>query len=142
MTKALDFKNIDDEVEFWESNDSAEYWHDMKEVEFDVDLHQNLLHPRLVFLTNQPENCPRCQQGLEYTMIQYVTCYNGYLMIILDVPILRCQFNGHEYMLEKTLDLAVFRVASLILPLSQPKKLNRDATQKYGRSCNCMNISL
>jgi hypothetical protein len=67
MTKAFDFKNTDEEVEFRESNDSAEYWDEMEEADFQVDLHQNLLHPRLVFLTHQPEHCPRCQQELEHT---------------------------------------------------------------------------
>lgn len=118
MTKSLDFKSIDDEVEFWESHDSAEYWNDMEAVEFDVDLHQNLLHPRLVFLTNQPEHCPRCHQDLEYAEIQYVTWYNGHLMIIREVPILRCQLYGHEYMLEKTLD----RIEQL-LALEKTQKL-------------------
>lgn len=118
MTKSLDFKSIDDEVEFWESHDSTEYWHDMEEVEFDVDLHQNLLHPRLVFLTDKPEHCPRCQQDLEYAEIQYVTWYNRQLIIIRDVPILNCQLNGHKYMLEKTLD----RIEQL-LTLEKTQKL-------------------
>jgi len=118
MTKTIDFKNIDEEIEFWESHDSAEYWNDMEEVEFDVDLHQNLLHPRIVFLTDQPEHCTRCHQDLEYAEIQYVTWYNGHLMIIRDVPILRCQVNGHEYMLEKTLD----RIEKL-LTLEKTQKL-------------------
>ena len=94
MTKTLDFKNIDEEVDFWESHDSADYWDDMEQVEFDVDLHQNLLHPRLIFLTDQPDHCPRCQQDLEYAVIQYVTWYNGHLVIIRDVPIFRCLSRG------------------------------------------------
>lgn len=118
MPKTLNFKSIDEEIEFWESHDSAEYWEDMEEVEFDVDLHQNLLHPRLVFLTNQPEHCPRCQQDLDYTMIQYVTWHNGHLMIIREVPILRCKLNGHEYILERTLD----RIEQL-LTLEKTQKL-------------------
>jgi len=104
MPKAPDFKNLEEEVEFWESHDSAEYWKDMEKVEFDVNLHQNLLHPKLIFLAEKPAHCPRCQSELEDKIIQYVTLQNGHLVVIRDVPALRCQVNGHEYMLEKILD--------------------------------------
>jgi YgiT-type zinc finger domain-containing protein len=104
MVKTLDFKTIDEEVDFWESHDSADYWEDMEKVEFDVDLHHNLLHPKLVFITDQPAQCPRCQHDLEDAVIQYVTWHNGHLVVIRDVPVLRCRVNGHEYMLGKTLD--------------------------------------
>lgn len=104
MVKTLDFKTIDEEVEFWESHSSADYWDEMEKVEFDVDLHHNLLHPRLIFINDLPTKCPRCQHNLEKILIQYVTWYNGHLIVIRDVPVLRCRVNGHEYMLEKTLD--------------------------------------
>jgi hypothetical protein len=41
---------------------------------------------------------------LEETVIQYVTLHDGRLVMIRDVAALRCRVNGHEYMLEKTLD--------------------------------------
>ena len=104
MTKIPQFKTSDEEVEFGESHSSADYWDEMKRVEFSVDLHRNLLHPRLIFLADQPNKCPRCQHDLEETVIQYVTWHNGHLVVIRDVPVLRCRANGHEYMLEKTLD--------------------------------------
>jgi hypothetical protein len=104
MAETPDFKTLDEEVEFWESHDSADYWKDMDEVEFEVDLHRNLLHPKLVFLTDRPTQCPRCQHDLEDTVIQYVTWSNGHLVVIRDVPMLRCRANGHEFMLEQTLD--------------------------------------
>jgi len=104
MEKTLDFETVDEEVEFWESHDSADYWEDMEKVEFDVKLHRNLLHPKLIFITEQPSKCPRCKQDLEETEINYVTLHNGHLLMIRDVPVLRCRANGHEYMLEKTLD--------------------------------------
>jgi len=104
MEKTLDFETLDEEVEFWESHSSADYWEDMEKVDFDVDLHRNLLHPKLVFITDQPTQCPRCHHDLEETVIPYVTWDNGHLVIIRDVPVLRCRANGHEYMLEKTLD--------------------------------------
>lgn len=104
MTKLPEFETSDKEVEFWESHSSADYWDEMEPVEFDIDLHRNLLHPGLIFLADQPAQCPRCQHNLEETEIQYVTWHNGHLVIIRDVPVLRCRVNGHEYMLEKILD--------------------------------------
>jgi hypothetical protein len=104
MTTTPDFKTLDEEVEFWESHDSSEYWDEMEEAEFAVDFHHNLLYPRLVFLTEQPARCPRCHNDLVSAAIQYVTWSNGHLVVIRDVPIFRCRVNGHEYMLENTLD--------------------------------------
>jgi len=104
MTETPDFKTLDEEVEFWQSHDSADYWEAMEKVEFNVELQQNLLHPKLVFLTDRPTQCPRCQHDLEDTVIQYVTWNNGHPVIIRDVPVLRCRVNGHEYMLEQILD--------------------------------------
>jgi hypothetical protein len=90
----------------------------MEKVEFEVDLHRNLLHPKLIFIAGQPAQCPRCHHDLDDTAIQYVTWHSGHLVIIRDVPALRCRVNEHEYMLEKTLD----RVERL-LNLETTKKL-------------------
>ena len=62
------------------------------------------LHPKLIVLTHRPEYCPRCQHDLDDTVIEYVAWTNGHLLVIRDVPALRCRVNGHEYILEKTLD--------------------------------------
>jgi YgiT-type zinc finger domain-containing protein len=118
MAKTLDFETLDEEVQFWESQSSAAYWEKMEKVEFEVDLHRNLLHPKLIFIADQPAQCPRCQNDLKETVIQYVTWHNGHLVIIRDVPVLRCTVSGHEYMLEKTLD----RVEQL-LDLEKTRKL-------------------
>jgi YgiT-type zinc finger domain-containing protein len=104
MAKTLNFKTIEEEVKFWESHSSADYWDKMEKVEFDVDLHRNFLHPKLIFIADRPVQCPRCHHDLEEAVIQYVTWHNGHLVIIRDVPVLRCRPNGHEYMLEQTLD--------------------------------------
>jgi len=104
MEKTLDFETVNDEAEFWDTHSSADYWHQMEKVEFDVDLHRNLLHPKLTFITDQPAQCPRCRHDLAETLIQYVTWHNGHIVIISDVPVFRCRAHGHEYMLEKTLD--------------------------------------
>lgn len=104
MEKTLDLETPDEEVEFWESHSSADYWDDMEKVDFDLALHRNLLHPKLIFLADHPAQCPRCHGDWEEVAIQYVTLDNGHLVIIRDVPVLRCRINGHEYMLEKTLD--------------------------------------
>ncbi|NUO79895.1 YgiT-type zinc finger protein [candidate division KSB1 bacterium] len=118
MAKPLEFETVDEEVEFWESHSTADYWDDMEKVEFEVDLHRNLLHPKLVFLADQPTKCPRCHHDLEETTIQYVTLRDGRLVMIRDVPALRCRVNGHEYMLENTLDQI-----EQVLNLEQTQKL-------------------
>jgi len=112
MEKTLDFESVDEEVEFWESHSTADYWDHMEKVAFEVDLHRNLLHPKLIFIADEPSHCPRCHHALDDTAIQYVTWHNGHLVIIRDVPALRCRVNGHEYMLEQTLD-RVERLLSL-----------------------------
>ena len=117
MEKTIEFETLGEEAEFGESHSSADYWDEMEKVEFEVDLHRNLLHPRLIFITDLPAHCPRCQHDLAETKIQYVTWHNGHLVIIREVPVLLCRTNGHEYMLEKTLD----RVEQL---------LNLETTQK------------
>ena len=104
MAKIPDFKTQDKAVEFWETHDSADYWEDMEEVSFEVALHQNLFHPKLIVLTHRPEYCPRCQHDLDDTVIEYAARNNGHLLVIRDVPALRCRASGHEYILEKTLD--------------------------------------
>jgi len=106
-----DFKTLDEAVEFWETHDSADYSAELEEVTFDVDLHQNLLHPRLAILTHRPEHCPRCQRELEEVTIESVLWNKGHLWVFRDVPALRC-LNGHEYVLEKTLD----RIEGLLNP--------------------------
>ena len=104
MAKIPEFETLDEAVEFWESHDSTDYLEDMEEAEFEVDLRKNLLHPKLIVLTHRPEQCPRCQSDLDEIIIEYVTSDNGRLVVIRDVPALRCQVNGHEYILGKTLD--------------------------------------
>jgi YgiT-type zinc finger domain-containing protein len=104
MPKIPDFETLDEAVEFWESHDSADYAADMEEVTFEIDLQQNLFHPKLVILTHRPEHCPRCQSGLDEIIIEYVTRENGHFVVVRDVPTLRCQKSGHEYLLEDTLD--------------------------------------
>ena len=102
--KIPDFKTLDEEAESWQAHNSADYWEHMEEVTFEVALHQNLLQFKLIVLTHRPEHCPRCQHDLDDTVIEYVVRNNGHLLVIRDVPALRCRANGHGYILEKTLD--------------------------------------
>lgn len=104
MATIPEFETLDEAVEFWETHDSTEYWADMEEVQFDVDLHKNLLHPKLTVLTARPPRCPRCQDDLDDIIIEYVTAVGDHLLVIRDVPALRCRKNGHDYILEKTQD--------------------------------------
>jgi YgiT-type zinc finger domain-containing protein len=76
----------------------------MEEVTFEVELHCHLLHPKLTILAYRPKRCPRCRQNLADIVIEYIARDNDRLIIIRDVPALRCQVNGHEYILEETLD--------------------------------------
>lgn len=41
MKETLDFKTLDEAVEFWETHDSTDYWDDMEEVAIEVDLQRN-----------------------------------------------------------------------------------------------------
>ena len=123
MAKIPEFETLDEAVEFWETHDSTDYWEDMKDVQFDVDLHKNLLHPKLTVLTSRPPHCPRCQHNLDDIIIEYVTAVGERLLVIRDVPALRCQKNGHEYILEKTLDQVEH-----LLELQQKEQLQPTAT--------------
>jgi YgiT-type zinc finger domain-containing protein len=123
MAKIPDFKTLDEEVEFWEAHDSADYWEDMEEVTFEVALRKNFLYPKLIVLTHRPEYCPRCQHDLHDTVIEYVARNNGRLLVIRDVPALRCPANGHEYILEKTLD-----DVERLLDLEKTRKLQPSET--------------
>ncbi len=104
MAQLPDFETLDEEIAFWEAQDSFTYWKDMEEATFEVDLRQNLLHPKLVVLTQKPEHCPRCRNDLERVVIRYVACRNGEIVVIRDVPAFRCPAYNHEYILESTLD--------------------------------------
>lgn len=104
MAKIPEFKTLDEAVEFWETHDSTDYVDELEEVQFEVDLRKNLFHPKLIILTHHPAHCPRCQGDLVAVMIEYVTAIDGHLLVIRDVPALRCQPNGHEYLLETTFD--------------------------------------
>ena len=123
MAKIPAFKTQDEAVEFWETHDSADYWEDMEEVLFEVTLHQNLFHPKLIVLTHRPEYCPRCQHDLDDAVIEYAARNNGHLLVIRDVPALRCRANGHEYILEKTLD-----DVERLLALEKTRKLQPSET--------------
>jgi hypothetical protein len=118
MAKPREFETVREEVEFLESHSTADYWDDMEKAEFEVDLHRNLLHPKLIFIADQPTACPRCHGDLEENHIQYVTLHDRHLVMIRDVPALRCRAKGHEYMLEKTLDQV-----ELVLNLGKTQEL-------------------
>jgi hypothetical protein len=125
MAKIPTFETLDEAVAFWESHDSADYWEDMEEVQFELELHQNLLHPNLVILTHQPTHCPRCQHALDNVIIEYMTLDNGQFLVIRDVPAFQCQTHGHEYILEQT-----FHQVEQLLELEKKKKLQPTKTLK------------
>jgi hypothetical protein len=99
-----DFQTIDEAVSFWESHDSADFWDKMEEVEFEVELRQNLLAAKPIVLAYRPEHCPQCGQDLEDTRMDYLTDDSGHLLMVRNLPILRCGGNGHLFMLEETFD--------------------------------------
>ena len=97
-------ESVDEEVEYWESHSTAPHWDEMEKVDVEIDLPRNLFHPKIVYLADRPTRCPRCHGELEESMIQDITFFDGRLVVISEMPMLRCRASGHEYMLEKTLD--------------------------------------
>ncbi len=104
MVYIPDFQTMDEAVSFWESRDSADFWDEMEEVEFEVELRQNLLAAKPIVLAYRPERCPHCGQNFEDTRMDYLTVGSGHLLMVRDLPILRCRGNGHLFMLEETFD--------------------------------------
>ncbi len=111
MLKKKDIAAALELAEEWEARDTTEDPEGSKHVEFDVDLRRNLLHPRLTTLTHRPSACPKCGSELRDLTIEYMTRDDQRLVVIRDVPVLRCRNQGHEFLLETTLD----RLESLIV---------------------------
>ncbi len=112
-----------DLAEKWDDRGTAEDLEASEEVDFEVDLRRNLLHPRLVTLTHRPGVCPRCTGELRDVTIEYMTSDGHRLLVIRDVPALHCERHGHEFLLEETLD----RLESLI-ELEQAERVPPDET--------------
>lgn len=104
MKKVPDFNTLDEAVHFWEEHDSADFWESMESVEFDVELRRNLLTDRPFVLAHRPVSCPRCGAELEDTVIDYLLKDHDHLLMISDLPVLRCQGEDHLYLLEETYD--------------------------------------
>lgn len=104
MKNIPNFQTIDEAVSFWETNDSADFWDEMEEVEFDVELRQNILGAQPIVLAFRPQNCPQCGQEFEDVQIEYLVNDSGRLLMVRDLPVLRCQGNGHLFVLEETID--------------------------------------
>ena len=103
----LSKQEIDDALELseeWDARSTTGDRETAEEVDFDVDLRRNLLHPRLVTLTHRPSACPRCGGELHDVAIEYLTRDDRRLLVVRDVPALRCRRHGHEFLLEETLD--------------------------------------
>ena len=123
MPKIPEFTTIDNIVEFWESHDSAEYWPDMEAADFDVQLCRNIFHPKMLLLRGMPTQCPRCRSRLDDIAIEYVVENTGHLVVIREVPALRCREHRHEYMLEVTLNHIETLLASEITHQVQPAEM-------------------
>ncbi len=104
MKNIPDFETIDEAVSFWESHDSADFWDEMEEVEFVVELRRNLLSAQPVILAYRPPTCPRCGKEFEEIEIEYLLNDSGRLLMVRDLPVLRCQGDGHLFVLEETID--------------------------------------
>lgn len=123
MPKAAGFVNINDMVELWESHDSAEYWPDTGTVAIDVKMRRNIFHQKMLILRERPERCPRCQSELEEIPIEYVVENTGHLVVIREVPALRCHKHRHEYMPEHTFDHIENLLAREIMNQAQPAEM-------------------
>ena len=99
-----EIKELHNIADYWQTHDSAESFEDSEPADFEVERRHNLLHPRLVILTHRPNRCPRCRSGLEEIAIEYVTRSDGRILVVRNVPALRCRTNGHEFMLVDTLN--------------------------------------
>lgn len=104
MKNIPNFETIDEAVFFWESHDSADFWDEMEEVEFDVELRRNLLGAQPAILAYRPPNCPQCEKEFEEVQIEYLLNDSGRLLMVRDLPVLRCQGDGHLFVLEETID--------------------------------------
>ncbi len=96
----------------WDARGATEDLESSEAIQFEVDLRRDLLHPKLVILTHRPETCPRCGDELRDVSIEYMTQANLGLVVVRDVPALACTTQGHEFLLEETLD----RLEALIEP--------------------------
>ena len=88
----------------WESHDSADFWDEMEEVDFEVELRRNLLGVQPIILAYQPQDCPRCGQEFEDVQIEYLVNDNRRLLMVRDLPALRCREKGHLFVLEENVD--------------------------------------
>lgn len=104
MNDIPNFQTIDEAVSFWETHDSADFWDEMDEVDIDVELRRNLLGARAVILAYRPDSCPRCGQSLDETEIDYLIEDRGRLLMIRELPAMRCAGDGHLFILEETFD--------------------------------------
>ena len=104
MNDIPNFQTIDEAVSFWETHDSADFWDEMEQVDFEVEFRHNLLAAKPVILAYRPDSCPQCGQGLEDMVIEYLIEDGGRLLMVRDLPALRCEGNGHLFILEETYD--------------------------------------
>jgi len=104
MSKIPEFKTLEEEVNFWESNSSADYWNEFEEVEIEIDLFTNKLNPRPFILAKKPDTLKNPWGDLESILTQYFTNISNNLLVIQDVPAYRSLSTGREYILEAVAD--------------------------------------
>jgi hypothetical protein len=76
----------------------------IEKVEFEFELRQNLLGIQPAVLAYRPQTCPQCGHDFEDGQIDYLANDGGHLLMVSDLPILRCRGKGHLFMLEETFD--------------------------------------
>lgn len=136
------FQTIDEAVSFWETNDSADFWDEMEEVEFDVELRQNILGAQPIVLAFRPQNCPQCGQEFEDVQIEYLVNDSGRLLMVRDLPVLHCQGNGHLFVLEEIIDrleplLTNSGTAPAKIPLALPSPDTRSDVPASAGATRC-----
>ncbi len=105
MNDIPNFQTIDEAVSFWETHDSADFWDEMEEVDFEVEFRHNLLAAKPVILAYRPDSCIRnAGRAWKTTVIEYLIEDGGRLLMVRDLPALRCEGNGHLFILEETYD--------------------------------------
>lgn len=91
---------LEDAISFLEAYDSADFWDEMEEIGVDVELRQSILTAKPIILAYRPDDCPRCGAKVQDSTIEYLVDDGGHLLMIRDLPVLRCEGEGHLYMLE------------------------------------------
>lgn len=102
MKQLPEFKTLEEEAAFWAENDSVDYWDEFEDVEFEIDIRKDLLHPHLIVLAGEIEPDFIASQQLRSISIEYMIRDEEHLVVIRDVPAYYSDKDRREYISETT----------------------------------------